>query len=459
MRKALFLLASLAVLGLSTAAFAAWEVRGSTSELGNWTAGSGALLYDDGTHGDVASGDSIFTAEVTFASAGDVWYKVFDTTAAEDYSAGLGTSADGDTIMVTVPAGAVTFIFDTRTLTGWLPATQSVADSVNAEGAWIAVGTFQSEECTGADWNLSSTCSVAYDDGTHGDAVSGDHIYTYQFTATAAHTAAEFMFAVSGGASAVYSADGWNHATTTGSAAGTFTAAIGDEVTLELDALHGHIRATVVPATPGVASIVVEPATDSIQVDSTAQFSATALDSGGNVVAGVNFDWSTSDGDIASIDPVSGLATGLGVGEVTVIVRPRGETTPEGTATLTVTVHTYNATGMVMGAGGSPLPGVEMAVEDHDEIEPVVTGLDGTYLIEGLAPGNYQIKATRDGFRTVTQPITIEDQDVVKDFALESTLSAPNACGCQAGGAAGTSGALLAALGLAGLLLVRRRRS
>lgn len=63
----------------------------------------------------------------------------------------------------------------------------------------------------------------------------------------------------------------------------------------------------------GVASIVVSPASASIAVGATQQFTAVAKDASGYTLSGVSFTWQSSSPGVASINS-SGLATGIAAG-------------------------------------------------------------------------------------------------------------------------------------------------
>src|SRR5262249_47651673 len=81
------------------------------------------------------------------------------------------------------------------------------------------------------------------------------------------------------------------------------------------------------------ASVTVSPATASVTQGATKQFSATALDSGGQPIPGVTFSWTSSAPEVASLN-ANGLATSLTPGDTTITA-----TAPNaifGTATLHV---------------------------------------------------------------------------------------------------------------------------
>jgi len=110
-----------------------WYARG---DFNGW--GTTDQLYDDGTHGDVVSGDGIHTALVTIASTGRHEFKI----ATEDWS--LSHPSSGNSwLYTTVEDEVVTITFDTNSYSdGWLPETNIIG--VNPEsGTWTAVGDWQ----------------------------------------------------------------------------------------------------------------------------------------------------------------------------------------------------------------------------------------------------------------------------------------------------------------------------
>ncbi|MCC6553484.1 MAG: thrombospondin type 3 repeat-containing protein [Polyangiaceae bacterium] len=258
-----------ALAALPSAALAAPTVTGSTSELGMWNAASGAPLHDDGIAPDAAAADGIYTAAVSFAAAGNVEYKI-SRNGVDLNDGGVGT-ATGQNLRIELGGGAppyaVTFYYDTRDLTaaGFEPATESSSSSwsgtTKADGTpqvWVAVGDWQSM-VGDTNWNPMSSITAARDDGTLGDLLSGDGVYTYRFLAPAPISGAVFKFAAQGPWSTKFGADGWSY-DPEDSSNGQLTAAAGKVVTLELDALHGHMRARVTsPAKLLLSEIVVTP--------------------------------------------------------------------------------------------------------------------------------------------------------------------------------------------------------
>ncbi len=89
-----------------------------------------------------------------------------------------------------------------------------------------------------------------------------------------------------------------------------------------------------VPAPAPVASVAVSPATASLTVGQTRQYTATLKDANGNVLSGRSVSWTSSTGTVAGIS-ATGLASGLVAGTSTLTATSEGRS---GTATLTVTV-------------------------------------------------------------------------------------------------------------------------
>ncbi|MDH3272292.1 MAG: Ig-like domain-containing protein [Gemmatimonadota bacterium] len=74
-----------------------------------------------------------------------------------------------------------------------------------------------------------------------------------------------------------------------------------------------------------VASVRVTPSSPSIDVGLTVQFTAEALDAGGNVIPGISFEWSSSRTDIVTVDQ-NGLASALAVGTSAITASAGGGT-------------------------------------------------------------------------------------------------------------------------------------
>ena len=82
-------------------------------------------------------------------------------------------------------------------------------------------------------------------------------------------------------------------------------------------------------------TVQVAPAAATLDAfGATQPFTATARDGGGAAIPGATFAWTSSDPTIASVDPVTGVATAMANGTVTVTAQSGGAS---GSATLTVT--------------------------------------------------------------------------------------------------------------------------
>src|SRR5215468_2491885 len=71
------------------------------------------------------------------------------------------------------------------------------------------------------------------------------------------------------------------------------------------------------PPPPVVASVTVTPATATVVVGATQTFTAAAFDAAQQPIAGVTFNWTTSDATIATVN-AGGVATGVATGDATI---------------------------------------------------------------------------------------------------------------------------------------------
>jgi Putative Ig domain/Bacterial Ig-like domain (group 2) len=85
---------------------------------------------------------------------------------------------------------------------------------------------------------------------------------------------------------------------------------------------------------PTVASVSISPASASVVIGATEQFSATAKDSSGNAISGVTFTWSSSSTATATINS-SGLATAVAAGTSSITASASGITSSASTLTVT----------------------------------------------------------------------------------------------------------------------------
>ena len=85
-------------------------------------------------------------------------------------------------------------------------------------------------------------------------------------------------------------------------------------ITASLSGIISSASVISVPAPFALTTITVAPATASILVNGTQQFTATALDQYGKPITGTVFAFSSSNASVATIDIASGLATGIAAG-------------------------------------------------------------------------------------------------------------------------------------------------
>jgi len=84
------------------------------------------------------------------------------------------------------------------------------------------------------------------------------------------------------------------------------------------------------------ASVTITPLTSSISIHGQQAFAAVAKDSGGNVITGATFAWTSSQPNIASIN-ASGVATGMTPGTTTILAISNAGSIKSNLATLMVT--------------------------------------------------------------------------------------------------------------------------
>ena len=126
------------------------------------------------------------------------------------------------------------------------------------------------------------------------------------------------------------------------------------------------------PALP-VATVTVSPATASIAVGGTQQFSATAKDANGTVVS-TTFTWTTSDAAVATVDG-SGLASAVSAGSATITATSANGV--QGSAALTVT------SGGGGGGGGSAQEVVVRVLDVGQGDANLITNGTSKILIDG----------------------------------------------------------------------------
>ena len=191
-------------------------------------------------------------------------------------------------------------------------------------------------------------------------------------------------------------------------------------ITATADGISGTAVLIVTPP-PVVATVTVSPPTASIEEGETQQFEAVAETADGMVIPDVEFTWTSSDDDVATVDQ-TGLATGVSAGEVTITVTADDVT---GTAVLTVTEPPVVATVTV----SPPMASIEegetqpfiavattadgMLIQDApiswESSDENVATVSSTGLATGVAAGEVTITAMSDdvsgmAMLTVTEP-------------------------------------------------------
>ncbi|GJQ64182.1 MAG: hypothetical protein SCALA702_32350 [Melioribacteraceae bacterium] len=147
-------------------------VRG---DFNSWGTDGGGPLVDDGTNGDAVANDSIFTYTVTMGTTGryewkiasEDWSQIFPWAGGDD-NAWLITTEDNQDVIFTIDKNVYNDGFEPGfnvvNANDQLPTPTSDI---------VAAGDFQG-------WNNAGG-TVLYDDGTNGDWVAGDGIYTYYY--------------------------------------------------------------------------------------------------------------------------------------------------------------------------------------------------------------------------------------------------------------------------------------
>src|SRR6266571_1604724 len=139
------------------------------------------------------------------------------------------------------------------------------------------------------------------------------------------------------------------------------------------------------------------------------QFSAIAQDASGNVILGRSFTWSASPAGVATIDPVTGLATALANGVATITATTGGVSgtavlsvaqavgsvvVSPATATLAGLGLTQQFTAVAQDANGNPVPGQTFTWTSS---QPLIASVDPKGLATALAIGTAVITATTGG--------------------------------------------------------------
>jgi uncharacterized protein YjdB len=142
----------------------------------------------------------------------------------------------------------------------------------------------------------------------------------------------------------------------------------------------------------------------------TTAFTAVVKDGSGNVLNGRTITFASSDPSVATIDPSSGVATGVAPGTTTITASSEGQTSNNATLTVTpvpvnnVTVsppaqtivdgNTASFTAALTDSHGNSLSG---RVVDWSSSDAAVATVDNTGLATSTGPGTATITATSEG--------------------------------------------------------------
>lgn len=174
-----------------------------------------------------------------------------------------------------------------------------------------------------------------------------------------------------------------------------------------------------VPGGP-VATVTVTPNPAAVAVGATRAFTATPRDASGTTVT-TTFIWSSSDPTKASIDPATGIATGLAIGTTTVTATAANGVT--GTSVLTVAAAGDIATVTVGGASipvgfqtqifGTARDGGGAAISTTfrwavDPADAARLSVDANGVITALAVGSARVTATAPNGVSGSATITVE---------------------------------------------------
>lgn len=162
-----------------------------------------------------------------------------------------------------------------------------------------------------------------------------------------------------------------------------------------------------------VASVAVTPTSSSVSVNGQQTFTANALDSNGQAVAGQTFTWTSSNTAVATITS-AGVATGLKAGSSQITASAGGVTSTAATLTVNPAIAsvsisptaatikvgaTQQFTASAKDASGNT---VTQATFTWNNSFGGIATIDSTGLATALAPGSVMITASAGG---VTSPV------------------------------------------------------
>ncbi|MDE2157401.1 MAG: Ig-like domain-containing protein [Gemmatimonadota bacterium] len=229
----------------------------------------------------------------------------------------------------------------------------------------------------------------------------------------------------------VWSTDDPSIATIDGT--GLATAKVPGRVTIV--ATGGGLRGTafLTVAEPAVATITIEPATDSVLIGDVIDLVATARDAQGRALGGVPFGWSSDHSEIVAVNE-SGQATAIAEGVASI---QAGFRSHSGTATITVFRHPSSVTvnppqaqvrmgdhismsAVLHDAGGNPQGGKVTWTTTDAAIATVST----SGVVTGVAEGSATIVASSGG-KSDSARVVVTGAPPSTDEGLGNNLSVP----------------------------------
>lgn len=166
-----------------------------------WDIGTAVQLVDDGTNGDLVSGDNIYSATVTIATAGAYEWKAAEAGWAFSWpvtgNCWFITTGDNEDVLLTFNENAQG--------DGWAPDSWWPHSSKTRGATYTLVGSL-GDELGGSDWDPAGAL-LMHDDGLNGDVTAGDGIFTFCGLMSAAGNY-EWKVAVNGGWGQQFGTDG-----------------------------------------------------------------------------------------------------------------------------------------------------------------------------------------------------------------------------------------------------------
>jgi hypothetical protein len=169
------------------------------------------------------------------------------------------------------------------------------------------------------------------------------------------------------------------------------------------------------------ARVTINPISAAVEAGKTTSFQAAYLDSLGNTVAGVTFQWLSSDPNIATVD-ANGFVSGKQMGQVQISAKARGVTSAP--ALLTVVADTNQIARVIVTpdsgqiAVGGALQFLAVARKLNGDIlngktfswrsaDATIAMIDNNGLATGIKAGRVNIIATADGIESPVARLTV----------------------------------------------------